>query len=381
MNRWAIFMASFQDARRAGKLHGMAKSSAKSAAVSALEFLARPDAYPAASVCAVAGDDAYLKSSTLTALRRQVLGGGEGDFSLTTLQGRDAQFRDLIDALASVSLFGGGKRLVIVEEADSFVSQFRSELEDYAARPFRDGVLVLDVKTWPTNTRLAKALAADGLTIDCKTPNERQIKSWLVQRAKVAHEVRLEAAAADALLELLPPELGILEQEVAKLALLVGEKRVIDSQLVYGNVGGWRTRTTWEMIDAAADGRAATALAELDRLISAGEKPHGLLPQMSSSLRRFGAAALQIEAAETDRRRLPLRDALAQAGVPPFKLSDAERQLRRIGRRRAKELTGWLLAADLAIKGHNSSDDRARMELERLIVRLSGPAEAATLAR
>jgi DNA polymerase III subunit delta len=57
--------------------------------------------------------------------------------------------------------------------------------------------------------------------------------------------------------------------------------------------------------------------------------------------------------------------------VPPFKLNDAERQLRQIGRLRAKQLTGWLLAADLAMKSYNSSDDRARTELERIIIRLS----------
>jgi DNA polymerase-3 subunit delta len=62
---------------------------------------------------------------------------------------------------------------------------------------------------------------------------------------------------------------------------------------------------------------------------------------------------------------------LEQAGVPPFKLANAERQLRQLGRERARDLTGWLLAADLAVKGHNSADARARIELERLIVRLS----------
>jgi DNA polymerase-3 subunit delta len=231
------------------------------------------------------------------------------------------------------------------------------------------------VKTWPANTRLAKAVAADGLAIECKAPTERQLKSWLTQRAKSAHQMRLEAAAVDALLELVPPELGILVQEVDKLALMAGETRAIDMKLVQENVGGWRARTTWDMIDAAAEGRAADALAQLDRLIAAGEKPHGLLPQIASSLRRFATAVEIVESSEQHRQRLPLREALAQAGVPPFKLSDAERQLKQIGRSRAREITRWLLAADLAIKGHNSSDDRARTELERLIVRLAAKAQ------
>ncbi len=314
----------------------MAKA-AKSSVQSAVDFLAKPAAHTNASVFTVSGEDAYLRSKVLAALRQLLLGAGEADFSLTTLTGRDAQFRDLVDALASVSLFGDGRRLVVVEEADSFVSEYRPQLEDYVARPFQNGVLILDVKTWPANTRLAKAVAAHGVTIECKPPNVRQTKTWLVQRAKSEHDVKLEAAAVETLVELLPPELGVLEQEVAKLALLVGDNRTVDAKLVRDNVGGWRTRTTWEMIDAIADGQATVAIAQLDRLIASGEKPHGILPQMSSSLRRFSVAVGQIEAAEADHRRLPLREALAQAGVLPFKLGDAERQLRRIGRARAKK--------------------------------------------
>jgi DNA polymerase-3 subunit delta len=357
----------------------MAKSTAKkSAALNALDYLAEPAKYVAPSVCAVFGDEAFLKREVLTAIRQQVLK-GENDFSLTTLTGKVAELREVRDALAMATLFGDGRRLVIVEDADAFVTAYRSELEDYVAQPAGSGVLVLDVKTWPANTRLAKVVAETGLAIECKAPNERQIKSWLTQRAKTEHQLRLDAAAADALLELVPHELGVLVQEVAKLALVAGEKRVIDVELVRENVGGWRVRTTWDMVDAAADGRAAEALAQLNRLISAGEKPQGLLPQIASSLRRFATATSLIDAAEARRQKLPLRNALSQAGVLPYKLGDAERQLRQIGRGRAARLTRWLLAADIAVKSHNSADDAARIELERLIVRLSaGSGEVGT---
>jgi DNA polymerase-3 subunit delta len=350
----------------------MAKSSDKrSEVVSSLDYLFQPDRYPAGGICAVFGDEAFLKSEVLIALRRQVLRGDDGGFSLKTLNGKETRLRDVIDALATVSLFGDGQRLVIVEEADPFVTQYRTELEEYVAKPVKGNVLVLDVKTWPGNTRLAKAVAASGLTIECKPPAERQLKTWIVQRAKTVHRVRLDAEACDTLLELVPPELGVLVQEVAKLALLAGEDGTIDVALVSEHVGGWRARTTWEMIDAMADGRATPALVQLDRLITSGEKPQGILPQMASTLRRFATATELIEEAEARRQRLPMRNALSQAGVPPFKLNDAERQLRQIGRRRAKQLTRRLLAADLAIKSHNSAGAAARIELERLIVWLS----------
>ncbi|MGD9635796.1 MAG: DNA polymerase III subunit delta [Pirellulales bacterium] len=351
----------------------MAKSnSSNSAVVPATTFLAHPDKHAVGPVCAVYGEEAFLKREVIAGLRQQVLGAEQDEFSQTTFAGRSGvALRDVLDALSTASLFGGGRRVVIIDEADDFVSEYRAELEDYVARPARNGVLVLDVKTWPSTTRLAKAVATGGLAIECKPLNEPQTKRWLADRAKSRYDVRLDASAADALLELLPPELGILEQELAKLSLLVGKAGAIDANLVAENVGGWRTRTTWEMVDAATEGRAAEALEQLGRLIAAGEKPHGLLPQMSHSLRQLAAATQLIEAAEVTGSRISLQSALQQAGVPPFKLATAERQLRQLGRERARQLTVWLLAADLAIKGHNSSDSRARLELERLIVRLS----------
>jgi DNA polymerase III subunit delta len=357
----------------------MAKATGKAGSVGALDYLASVEKYLLVGLCAIYGDDAFLKLEVLKALRHHTLGGGEGDFGLTTFAGREVQLRDVLDTLSARSLFGDGERLVIVEDADPFVSEYRAALEDYVANRPR-GLLVLDVKTWPSNTRLAKALVASGsFAIQCDSPDARQLKRWLAQRAKEVHNVRLDAAAADALLELVPPEMGVLAQEVAKLALLVGENRTIDVRLVQENVGGWRTRATWDMVDAAADGRTSEALAQLARLIASGEKPHGLLPQMASTLRRFATALELIDTSALDGRRLPAREALAQAGVLPFKLADAERQFRQLGRRRAGALTQWLLAADLAVKSHNSSDDRARIELERLIVRLGVGAEKATV--
>jgi DNA polymerase-3 subunit delta len=366
----------------------MAKAATKKTGfVTALEFLAVPDKYPVKGACAVYGDEEYLKSEVLTALRRQLLGADDAEFALTTFEGKEAQLREVSDALGTNSLFGGGGSVVIVEEADAFVTQYRPQLEDLVAKSPAGRVLVLDVKTLPVNTRLAKAIAANGLAIECKSvesyetrdraAKERELKKWLSQRAKSVHNARFDEPAVNALFELVPPEPGVLVQELDKLAIISGKDSVIDVKLVCENVGGWRARAAWDMVDAAADGRAAEALAQLDRLIASGEKPHGLLPQMASSLRRFSTAMQLIEMAEAERRRITPREALAQAGVLPFKVNDAERQLRQIGRGRARRLTEWLLAADLAIKGHNSSDDRARTEIERLIVRLSASAARA----
>jgi DNA polymerase III subunit delta len=336
----------------------------------ALDFLDRP--VPAvAAVCAIFGDEAFLKQESLDHLRAAVLGDRDGEFSLTEFRGDEASAHEVFDCLSTVALFGSGRRLVILRDADDFVSRHRQTLEAYVAKPKSSGVLVLEVAAWPSNTKLAKAVAADGLSIECKTPGTPAISKWLVARAAKKHRARLDRQAAELLLDTLEPDLGLLDQELAKLALSAGVDGSIDAKLVRELVGGWRTKTTWDMLDLATSGHAAEAILQLERLLSAGENPVGVLAQIGSTLRRFAAAARLVDQAERSGRRVNLKQALEAAGFKTFVLGKAENQLRQLGRQRSANLYRWVLEADLALKGSSSAPARARIALERLIARLS----------
>ena len=343
----------------------------------ALDFLDRP-AKAVPGVCVVFGDEAFLKQESLEHLRAAVLSEEDGEFSLSEFLGDDAQVSEVFDCLSTVALFGGGRRLVVVREADSFVSRFRSQLEGYVAQPKGSGVLVLEVESWPSNTKLAKAVSAEGLSIECKTPTKQQIAKWLVARAAKKHQAKLDRQAAELLLDTIEPELGLLDQELAKLALAAGVDGTIDARLVRELVGGWLTKTTWDMLDLAAAGNAGEAILQLDRLLAAGENPIAILAQIGSSLRRFAATARIVERDQLAGRRTSLRQALERAGVRSFVIGKAETQLRQLGRDRSRRLYRQLLEADLAFKGASSSPARARIVLERLIAEMSTAAAAAT---
>ncbi len=356
-------------------------------ATSAFDFLSREKSPTVPAVCVLFGDEPLLRRESLERLRAAVLTGEDAEMSFTALDGDKTELREVLDDLATISMFGGGRRMIVIEDADDFVRQHRQQLEEYCDKPRDASVLVFEVDSWPANTRLYKKVAEIGLQINCNLPKSRfgevddgVILDWLAARSQKLHQVQLGNGAGEMLLEIVGPELGRLDQELAKLALLApdnpGRKpggRVITKDLVEQTVGGWRAKTAWAMIEAALDGEAAKALVELDRLLLAGEEPLTLFAMMSGSLRRLAAAARIVEQAELERRRISLPDALREAGVSPkkFVLDKAERQLRQITRHRAKHLYAWLLEADLALKGASSSGKRARLVLEELIVRLS----------
>jgi DNA polymerase-3 subunit delta len=311
---------------------------------------------------------------------------GQGDAPFTTFAGKTVQWRDVMDEVATLSLFGGGKRLVLVDEGDDFVRTHRSRLEDYVEQPKPGGVLVLNVSTWQSNTRLYKSLDERGLQIECRAPeravgknkvlDEDRLAKWLTGWCKQQHHARLVPAASRLLLELVGPEFGLLDQSLAKLVLFTTADGEITPEMVRDIVGGWRTKTIWELLDAACSGQTTEALRELDRLLQAGEEPLALFGPISWSLRRFAAATRFVEQAERAGRKANLPQALQQAGFrawPKEAMTKAEQQLKQLGRQRAGQLYRWLLEADLALKSSHSTGHRARLVLEQLIVRMAKP--------
>lgn len=345
-------------------------------ALDALDYLAHPKKHPPSGVCVLFGDERFLKRQVLDQLTESVLSGEDAEFSTSVFDGQTLELRDAMDALSTRALFGGGRHLVIVEAADDFVSANRPALEDYVAQPKTASVLVLDVKTWASTTRLYKALAESGLQIECRFPPPARLVKWLTNWSTKQHRANLEAEAADLLIETVDGGLGQFDSELAKLASLAGPEGTITAAMVAEAVGGWRAKTAWQMLDSALDGDAPGALLQLDRLLLGGEVPIALLAQISSSLRRLAAAARVVAQAEVAKRQVSLRQALQDAGVKPFLLGKIEPQLRKLGRTRAGHLYRWLLEADLALKGTSSAPARSRLVLEELIVRISVPGRA-----
>ncbi len=340
--------------------------------VPAVDYLPRPEDHAPQPVCALVGAEAFLVREVLVRLRRAVLGDQHAELSQSVFAGLKAEWHEVSDTLATRAMFGPGRRLVVVEQADKFIERNRDTLERYVQHPIPAGVLVLQAQTLRSDTRLYKAIVAAGLLIECKPPPRRQLGPWLVRWARQAHGVALAVPAANLLVEMVGTDLGVLDQEVARLSLLAGGERTrIPIDLVRRAAGSWRTRSTWEMLDVALSGDLAAALHQLGRLISAGESPVGLLAQMGASVRRLAAATRLVLEAERRGRRVRLRDALAQSGVPGFALAKSERQLQRLGRERGQELSRWLLETDLGLKGASPLDPR--FLLERLLILLGGP--------
>jgi DNA polymerase-3 subunit delta len=327
----------------------------------ALTFLEKAGKAKPLPLYVLYGEEDFLKRQVLQFLRDLVLGPDGDELGLSVHAGDRAVFASVYDELQTVPFFSP-RRLVIVENAEPFVSRHRELLEKVLNRLPSSGTLVLDVKSWPANTRLARQMDSSA-TIQCKGPPAYKLPAWCVAWCQARHNKKLTQPAAELLVELVGPEMGQLDQELAKLAVYVGERTRLDADDVDKLVGSSRTESTWKIFDAIGAGKLDEALALLDRLLDQGEDPLRILGAFSMQLRRLA------QVGRLQQQGRSLAAALEQAGVLPFQARGVEQQLRHLGRRRTDRLYDWLLQVNSGLKG--GSQLPARTLLERLVIQLA----------
>ncbi len=330
----------------------------------ATDFLRKPKAAENIGLIILHGAERHLKAATMTALCQKILGGGVDDaIGLTKFPGKDLDFKTVRDELLMVSMFSDQK-IVLVEDADDFITNFRAQLENYAEKPSKRSVLVLDVKTWRKNTRLAKKVDADGLEIECSDLTGARLEKWLVTQAKEVYQKQLTHSAAALLPTLVGNGLGLLDQELGKLTSYVGDRENIDEDDVRKLVGGWKAETTWSMVDAIRDGNVDAAVTCLSKLLYAGEPGPKILGGLNFVFRKVAIAT------EKSRQGGTLTQALRDAGVFPKDIPLYEKYLRRIRRQRAEAILETLAKADYGLKGGSRLPEQ--VQLEQLVLWLSG---------
>src|SRR6478672_1652538 len=255
----------------------------------------------------LSGDEDFLKRRVLSIVVPLVVGEADPEYAVTTFPGDKTDFSTVRNELNSVSFFSD-RRLVVVDQADPFVTKFRPQLEAYVAEPSAAGVLVLDVKSFPATTKLAKAVP-DAAHIVCKGPPEYRLPLWCVDWCQTRYGKKITTPAAQMLVELVGPTMGVLDQELQKLKDFVGERPAIDVADVDELTGRSRGANVFKIMDAVGDGKPAAALKILTELFEEGEAPIAVLGALGSQLRRLAKAA------RLNKQGMNLEESMTKAGV------------------------------------------------------------------
>lgn len=341
-----------------------------------------------APVYAVFGPDDYLRRQAVERLKAEVLGVDRDQMALAEFDGESAQISDVLDECRTASLLAP-VRLVIVYSADKFLrgpktdapeddvtdlepeEDRRGLLEKYLLSPCPTGVLLLISKSWPKGTRLYKLVERIGRNIPCETPKGQALPGWLANQAQEEHGVRLEPPAVRRLADLVGPQLGLLDMELAKLATYVLPRTAIRLEDVDALVGASREEKVFILADAISAGDAGGALTLWDQVMAMDRK---------AEFRAVGglryAFARLAEAKRLIGQGVSLFEAARAAGIWGD-TQQLKRQLDRFSLRQWQQILVKLLSIDVATK---TGLGTVRSAVEKLIVELcaTGPARVAS---
>jgi DNA polymerase III subunit delta len=213
------------------------------------------------AVAVICGSEGFLKQEAIRDLTNRALGSADRSLALSEYDGTSASLilADVLDDVRTLP-FLSPCRLVIVRDADPFITRYRPELEDYVDNPTPTGVLLLECKTLAANTRLYKRVQTAGEIVKCEAIKSRMIPAWLIERARSVHGIQVDQRVASLMQDLVGDELGLLDGELQKLVLYAGERQRITTVDVEALVGQHREEKVWDILSAIAAGNEGRAM-------------------------------------------------------------------------------------------------------------------------
>lgn len=308
----------------------------------------------------VSGPEEFLKQEAIQEIIAKVLGNADRALSLSEYDGASAGvvLADVLDDARTLP-FLAERRLVMVREADAFVTRYRTELETYLDDPSPNGVLLLECKSFPGTTRLYKRVQAIGEMIKCEAIKPRMVPAWLMRRATQIHTVQIDQRAASLLRDLVGDDLGLLNSELEKLALYVGQRKRVTSADVEALVGQYREEKVWDILSAIAAGNEARAITLWEEVWQTDRAaPARSIAGVAFTVRRLLAAKRAQESGTPigELARMLMRwndEAGVRAELAAFSAAQLEQMLAR------------LLEADVAAKSGGAS---VQTSIEKFIV-------------
>jgi DNA polymerase-3 subunit delta len=210
-------------------------------------------------ILAIYGSENYRKREVLAEFLNQQINHTDS-IGPTRHDGEKAELAQVLDDVRTMSLLGG-RQVVIVDDADKFITRYRDKLEKYAAAPADSGTLILICNRFDARTKLHTAVKKVGRVIKCEALKPYEILRWINSRAREEYQKTIDQEAAKSLRDHVGDDMGLLDAELGKLATYVGAAtNRITTEDINLLVGQLREQIIFDVLDAIADGNAAHAL-------------------------------------------------------------------------------------------------------------------------
>lgn len=320
------------------------------------------------------GGEAYLKEELFFALRAAAVQPETADFNYHVLDPAADQVQQAL-SLAQTQPFFAERRLVVVKECPAITPRKRAAESDdepaaggqdeallaYLQKPVPSTVLLFLAESIDGRRKLTKAMLAAGGAVECQPLKGDDAVMWAQRRAQSKGK-RLGAPAAQLLVDRIGTDLRLLDGELEKLCLFVGEAREIGLAEVEEMVTNLAETEIFRLTEAVMLKQRARSVQLLQQVLQQVDHPLQLLAALTNRFRQI----LLVKGIEG--RGLSRKEGASLARMHPYAYEKMVGSVARLDRAEVVKALERLLEADLAIK----SGFDPRLTLESLVVDLLG---------
>jgi DNA polymerase-3 subunit delta len=282
------------------------------------------------------------------------------DGAVEVLSAAESSAEDAVAACNALGLFGGARRLVIVEDVDGWKAADAKAIAAYLKNPPSETVLALVALELKKDAALAKACARTGDVLVYDAPRKRDLPAWIAMQFE-QHGTSADRDACRLLIAIVGEDPDQLRSEIEKLATWSGGEPVGEEDVrLLASLSA--ETSVFVLTDAWGRRDVGAALASVELLLERSgprELPR-LVALLASHVSRVRAC--QVLAAEG----LGAREAAAKLKLHPFA---AEKAFAHAGNYTTDELAHAVVRLadlDLALKG--GSRLAGDLEFERALV-------------
>lgn len=306
------------------------------------------------------GEDPFLVANECEKLVRSILGSEDPTMALYEPRAQDAQLSDVLDELRTLP-FLTSKRVVLIKDAEPFVSACADALETYLDKPSPTGVLVLTQTSWDKRKRLHKKLQGTGGLIEVGKLYSSQLPAYVTSYAQQNHAIRLDGQTSRFLVELVGDDPGRLCREMDKLVMYVAPRKTVSVNDIESLIGHNRMFNAFDVIDSIISGRTGAAISRIRNMFQADKNAEfTVVGAFGYHFRRLFRAKGMIS------KGLSPQQAALKIGVR-YKQNEFLQQLNRL----SLDQLGWVLSELGRIDfGMKTGQTSASIAIERLVLKL-----------
>lgn len=198
------------------------------------------------------GEEPYYIDKLTEYIENNILTEEEKGFNQMVLYGKDVTIEDVISNAKRYPMMAD-RQVVIVKEAQE-LSRTIDKLESYAENPQPTTVLVFayKYKTLDKRKKITKLLAKAGVVFESKKLYDNQVGDW-IKRVLSGKNYAIDPKAVAMLVEFLGNDLGKINNELEKLAIILPEGSTITPKLIEDNIGISKDYNVFELRKAIGE--------------------------------------------------------------------------------------------------------------------------------